>query len=147
MTSDTENEIVEKEGRLTLWELGRFIEIIAQKVQGLPRATYEEISLVQDEGLKVLETTMRTNLEKLSAYEEELAQHVERAETAANEQYQKLKTIRDSYARKIADLPEVTVPSVYGYKELISVAEQFSHLDDGQWARVVELAKALRPKS
>ena len=133
-------------GSLTVYDAGRLIELTGKTLMGIPRAAILNAQEASDDLQEVVKSWTR-----LFETIKDLSKQIEKEETALYKRwetfYSEVMTKRRALEQKIKDLPPLPpVPIPYNIAELATLAERFSSLTDDQWARVVELARALSGK-
>ena len=136
--------LLEKE-RLTVYEACEVLEAVAKMVREIPG------SIIQL-NTECLEHEVNSALERAEALIRRFADFHGKLATLDDELYQKAEAVwktaglaKDQLRQRLeqlGDVPDVGVP--YNVTQMIEIAERCSGLDDEQWGRVVDLAKALR---
>ena len=134
-------DILGKE-KVSAYEAGQLVEKVGQFLQQFEKAIITESEYLTEQGNTLLEQVgaFAGKVRDEYAVIEKLAAETE---TIGNEQYTRIRDAHEKIRKRIEELPEIKPPSVYGMKDILDIAERCRHYTDEQWARVIDLAKAM----
>ena len=128
--------------KISAYEAGQLVEQVGKFLQGFERAIITESEYCTEQANTLLEqvTAFAEKIREEYAVIEKLAGE---AEKIGNEQYKRIREAHEGLRKRIEELPEIKPPSVYGLKDVLDIAERCRHYTDEQWARVIDLARAM----
>jgi len=127
---------------ISAYDAGQIIESIGALFQNFERCVFAESEYVTEQANGLLDRVAAFREKIIGEYAaiEKLAAETERI---GNEQYERIRDVHEKLQKRLSNLPAINVPSVYGLKELLDVAERCSRYSEEEWSRVIDLAKAL----
>ncbi|RPJ25046.1 MAG: hypothetical protein EHM35_15855 [Planctomycetaceae bacterium] len=139
---------IEGERALNYYELGKALEDIIKFINDMPASIIREVEFSEKEAYFRIEASIKGVNNRLVELENAIAASEESLNKACLEHYNRTDNLICETNAKLAKLPKIddAFRLPYGVKEIIETAERFSHLDDEQWQRVIELARALAKK-
>jgi glutamine synthetase type III len=150
VTIDMAKSVMLRE-ELSVYDVGTLLKGVAAMFQGYERAALTSVQYAKEDA-ESLVGFAKELIGKMERYQALLDEEVEKFNTAAQEAYEKAYKVRSSLIERMNSLPKLPDMSTrlpYGYDDIFKCVERFSHLNDEQWGKVIELAHALsgRPES
>lgn len=131
---------------LTYYEAGQLLIASGTAIKGLPGAVTRNVEQGLDDAKRLVDSAKRA-----IALSESLLTELEKGEELLCRRYDELYTMfikkREELRKKLETLePLPTYHLPYNLDELFKTADMLSNLSDEQFAKMIELAKALAPK-
>ena len=129
-------------GAVTYWNVADMFNKFAEVLRKIPNATWVELKDFEQKSLEEMATLMRDMLIEIQRREKTLGDVYSKYVDESEKTFRLISAAHTKMRKNIGALPDVTVP--YGLGKMVEFVQQFNSLTDEQWARMIELAKALK---
>ena len=133
-------------GDFTAWDVGSLLEAVAKGYKQVISGTKDEVTFVKEEAqglidhVKKVSTLLTVALSDLDVLTESTYQRYE----AMSE---KIYESRKRCEQAVANFPKLPYADTAQLEKTVELAERFSNLSADQWGKLIELAKAMAPRT
>lgn len=136
--------VEEQKSQLTKWDIAQLLKSAGEAIEKIPMTVLWKIECVENDALNGLVKRCEDIKKMSEEIQRDLTEHDGMLCDVYNKHYDTIVRKHTEITKAIRSLPELPAVEVpYRFKELVEVAERFSHLDKETWDRVVELAHAM----
>lgn len=132
---------------VSAYQLQQLLKGLAEVVERMPVVLSKEVQEAVDFSIEEVTVRMSRCLDSVKEFEAVLMRKQQEVCDHFDQLWEKVKTKRAEFSKRRDALPELAdIKLPHGFRDLFEAAQRWSHLTDKQWARLIELAKALAEK-
>ncbi len=138
-------KLLDEKGTLTYWEIGVIIRAFDDAFKEIPLALHSRVTEEEKWATEHLVNSLTAMNNRIVEYDAQWSALEQKAVEETDGYWRKVEKAHRDLNERIKRLPkieDIALPT-YQMEKALELADKCSHYTDEQWARVIELAKAL----